>query len=475
MLTSSAVTLLTISTTVGSLEPVARALVPALVSYALRSTLVLAAAWIVAVLLRGSAAATRHAVWAVAITTVAVLPLLSRAAPPIDIPVRALPSTTPAVPVAPARPVRRTLAPASARASAALASHRVTTTLLPDLRHVSSHPEPIPTTPDLSLLIVAAWMLGTICLVIRFVVGTMVVWQRALMAESVSETEWVMLARGVARELGIRRPVTLLMTRVRTIPVTWGVIYPVVLLPVQAADWSPGRRRAVLLHELAHVARFDAATQLLGRLVLAATWFNPLTWLAVRHMRTERERACDDVVLRRGTQASTYATDLLTIVRTLQSAGEPGFAALAMARHAELEGRLLFILDARRRRETLSARRSMLSLAAAAPFIVLVAAIRPSARAVRPVSALASVPITSTVVPEVAPAPSAVQSASSQAAHLTRVAPTLPPAPPATFRVISEGPMSVPLGATVSALPTPSRSAAPRRAVQSKPNSQAVG
>ena len=129
MLTSSAITLLTTSTTAGSLERVARALAPGLASYALRSTLVLALAWIVAMLLRRSTAAARHAVWAVALTTVAVLPLLSRAAPPIDVPVRALPSIAPAVSVAPARPVRGTLAPASGRASAAQQTMNIRTSL----------------------------------------------------------------------------------------------------------------------------------------------------------------------------------------------------------------------------------------------------------------------------------------------------------------------------------------------------------
>ena len=184
----------------------------------------------------------------------------------------------------------------------------------------------------------------------------------------------------------------------------------------------------------------------------------PLTWLAVYRMRAERERACDDVVLRCGTQASTYATDLLTIVRTLQSAGEPGFAALAMARHAELESRLLFILDAHRRRAIPSARRSMLALAAAAPFILLVAAIHPLARAVPqapvvvPVVHIASSAIAATPLPS--PVSTSVAHTPVHASLLVPAAPLLTPHP------TSDGPASMPVTAVASASPAPTQSVA---------------
>ncbi len=365
-------------------EHAARSLLGGLVDYTVRASIVLLAAWVVAALLRRRAAATRYAVWAVAIAMVAALPCLSRVTPAIAV---SLPAVAPIA--------RTTTGPGLSEAATASAR----TPVQPALSHsargrsvileprgartppVVAHADRVAIDLPLALAVAVVWLVGALCLVVRFVLGTVVVWRRALIAEPVADSEWVMLARDVARELGIRRPVTLLMTRSPMVPVTWGVIYPVLLLPSDAMTWPRARRRVVLLHELAHVARFDAATQLVGQLVLAANWFNPLAWLAMARMRAEREGACDDVVLTRGTRASAYAEDLLTLVRGLTPSVAPAFAALAMARRSELEGRLRFILDAHRSRAVSSARASVLSLATAAPFVLLLAAVRPSVRA----------------------------------------------------------------------------------------------
>ena len=118
---------------------------------------------------------------------------------------------------------------------------------------------------------------------------------------------------------------------------TFGVLRPTVLLPEEARTWSGERRRVVLLHELAHVLRGDAATHLLARTALALHWWNPLAWTMWREFLKERERATDDLVLGAGTAASDYAGHLLEIARTMQVAprrrgGRRHGAALAVGR-----------------------------------------------------------------------------------------------------------------------------------------------
>jgi hypothetical protein len=126
-------------------------------------------------------------------------------------------------------------------------------------------------------------------------------------------------------------------------PLATGLWRSAILLPPQAFAWSTERRHAVLLHELAHIRRRDARTQLFAHYACALYWFNPFVWIAAAHLRSERERACDDEVLRLGAQPSSYASHLLDIARDLRPIRRPS-AALAMARPSELEGRLLAVL-----------------------------------------------------------------------------------------------------------------------------------
>jgi hypothetical protein len=127
------------------------------------------------------------------------------------------------------------------------------------------------------------------------------------------------------------------------------------------------------------VKRRDCLTHLVAQVVCAAYWFNPLAWMAARRLRTERERACDDLVLGSGARPSRYAGDLLDLVQTLNGPTAPAAAALAMARRTEIEGRLLSILDAAVRRGPLSPRRIAGALVVAAFGVVTIAAVRPVA------------------------------------------------------------------------------------------------
>jgi Tol biopolymer transport system component len=162
---------------------------------------------------------------------------------------------------------------------------------------------------------------------------------------------------------------------------TWGLLRPVVLLPADAENWSEERRRLVLLHELAHVQRADCLTQFLAHLACALYWFNPLTWLAARQLRVERERACDDQVLAGGVKASAYAEHLLEIARLARRASCASVAAVAMARPSQLEGRLLAVLDANRSRTAVSRLAALVAVVAGSGIVVPLAALEAAARA----------------------------------------------------------------------------------------------
>jgi len=164
-------------------------------------------------------------------------------------------------------------------------------------------------------------------------------------------------------------------------PVTCGLFSSAILLPEDADDWPDERRQVVLVHELAHVKRWDCMTQLFAQIACSVYWFNPLVWLATRQLRIERERACDDQVIDVGTKASEYAGHLLEMARAFRSSRCSSLAAVAIARRSELEGRLLAILDPALERRGLN-RPAAISVCAIIVFMILpLATLRLSAKA----------------------------------------------------------------------------------------------
>src|SRR5262249_33106515 len=124
----------------------------------------------------------------------------------------------------------------------------------------------------------------------------------------------------------------------------------------------------------------DCLTHLVAQLACAAYWFNPLAWIAARRLRTERERACDDLVLASGTRGSDYADQLLDIARVMRAGRFPAVlagATLAMAHRSQLEGRLMAILDPSIPRRGLTRARALAAVAMFALLIVPVAAVQP--------------------------------------------------------------------------------------------------
>jgi beta-lactamase regulating signal transducer with metallopeptidase domain len=257
-------------------------------------------------------------------------------------------------------------------------------------------------------IVTALWLLGAVFVLLRLAIGTWRVGQLAREGTRVEDGVWLSLTQRLANTLGVTRPLILLRGERLAVPVTWGVIYPAVLLPQDADQWTEERRRFVLVHEMAHVKRFDALTQLLAQLSLAIFWFDPLVWVAAHRMRVEREHACDDYVLRDGTTPSLYASELLEMVRSISTRkhdrAAPAFAALAMARRSEFEGRMLSILDPKLDRKTLNKRGTLMTGIIVALLTIPLAALRPFYQAPAQAATLPQSGKPATVVAPAAPA-----------------------------------------------------------------------
>ena len=302
---------------------------------ALKSAMILAAARLITLLMRTKAAGARHLVWTTALAAALALPLLTVSLPALKI---ATPVFRPETGAA----FGATAIAADNAASSPAASARA----LSQARGASR--------VDWRSLAMLIWVLGAAAALLRMAIGYFVIWRLRRKLKPFPD----------AGGTGV------LEAPSGTMPMTVGVVKPVVLLPSDAIGWSDDRRRAVLLHELAHVRRGDPAMQLLARTAVAMYWWNPLAWIAWREFVKERERAADDVVLGSGFRASDYAAHLLEIARSFRPAMAMG---VAMARRSQLEGRLLAILDSN------AARRAPGRVAASIAAITAMAIIAPLA------------------------------------------------------------------------------------------------
>jgi hypothetical protein len=213
-----------------------------------------------------------------------------------------------------------------------------------------------------------AYSAGVLLLFARLIRQQFTVGRLLARAIPLDDRQWSALLAETAAAMGVVRPVRLLQSADVAMPIACGILRPGVLLPVAAGTWTMERRRAVLLHELAHVSRRDCLTQTIASLACAVHWFNPLAWWAARQLRVERELACDDRVLASGTGAREYAGHLLEIAYAGSGRCTPALA-VGMARPGQLEGRMLAALDDSRRRARPS-RRFRLATAACAVVMI---------------------------------------------------------------------------------------------------------
>ncbi|MBK5189176.1 MAG: M56 family metallopeptidase, partial [Gemmatimonadaceae bacterium] len=193
-------------------------------------------------------------------------------------------------------------ASSSGSASNTASSHIATSSLATSPRVAAlsalsslAHATPLP--HSLRELALAVWLLGVIVGLAWIAAGRIGLARVRRRATPLTSYEWRAILEAEAMHARVARPVALLMSADVSTPVTWGILSPVIALPEAAREWPHDRRRVVVMHEMAHIARRDSATQLMATLACVAYWIHPLVILAARRLRAECERACDERVL----------------------------------------------------------------------------------------------------------------------------------------------------------------------------------
>lgn len=226
-----------------------------------------------------------------------------------------------------------------------------------------------------------------------------------------------------------------------SVPITVGVLRPLILLPPDWEQWDDAKLQAVLAHEQSHVLRRDPLTQSISLLYRAIFWFNPLSWWMHRHLVTLAELASDEAALSRGADRKQYARTLLGFFETLQSSpSRIRWHAVSMARSGQAKQRVERILEWKGT-VAMNLKRSLAVtiIVLAIPVVMLVAAVRP----VKHVSGqevpvlYQSAPPAPTVTPAVRVAGVPPVPAIAPSGPATAVAPMAPSAPGMAAAVVA--------------------------------------
>jgi len=386
-----------LSSGIALLSVLGAAWLPVLVDAAVKGTVILIVASIVSLFVRRASAAARHLVWFLALVGLLGLPALSVALPGwqvlpgwFDLGRTAALDTQEAVPPASDEPAAPPAADSPPWSAGHSAGRPEASPSQPRPLGAASGTPPAPEAGasrsgspamNLRIWILPLWAAGAALSLAPVAIGLVSLRRLRRTSRRVADGPWAALLERLSAELGLKRRVVLLRSSRRSMPMAWGLVRPKLLIPEEAEGWSSECLRAVLLHELAHIKRWDCLTQLVSRAACGLYWFNPLAWLALHRMVAEHERACDDVVLAAGGRAPEYAEHLLEVASRLPAARFSLGVGIALARPSRLEGRLLAILDRKRSRRAVTRAAALGSILALAAVLVPLAVMRPTVQA----------------------------------------------------------------------------------------------
>ena len=415
-----------------------------------RALVVLVVAWLAASVLRRRSAALRASLWTAALVGLVALPVFSGITPAWTLPVLPVRDVSPEMVVAsPAAGPESTTAGAARRDDAKPVGdvERPASSLVASAASVDGHVpagpgestprRPLFPAPAVAAAISLAWAVVAMVLLARLVASHLraarVLRHPARDEADTADQSWMRLIDDTRAQLGLKRRVGVCATDAVAVPAIVGLRHPVLLVPMDSAEWSDDARRAVALHELAHVSRWDVIGHVTGQVACALYWFVPAVWLGARRAAALREEATDDVVLKAGVRPSTYAASLIDLARRC-AVGDAMAASLAMASPDHVHQRVAAILNASADRTANSVGGAVVVFVLAAGVVGVLAATAPGPRETQQVPAI---PATLPALPAL-PAPAAEPAPPSQPSEPARPATSLqaeqaPPAPPAAL------------------------------------------
>ena len=172
-------------------------------------------------------------------------------------------------------------------------------------------------------IVAAIWAAGSLILLCCWIIH----WRRMAVDRrnarpATKGLEFSVLQRVQALQ-NMRRPIAIAISDTSPEPGIFGIWRPTLVWPRGISErLNEAQIEGIIAHEVAHVQRRDNLTAALHMLVQAIFWFHPIAWWLQRRLLEERERACDEAVMRLGGVPEVYAESVLRACRF--SVGSPG-------------------------------------------------------------------------------------------------------------------------------------------------------
>jgi beta-lactamase regulating signal transducer with metallopeptidase domain len=193
------------------------------------------------------------------------------------------------------------------------------------------------------------WILATSTVILRLAIG---LWRLRSLRRSCVMVDAAGLDPAVGRtvaEFNSIRSASLATSDRVSVPAAIGFFRPLVVLPSWLLRELPGEElNVILLHEFAHLRRWDDWTNLLQKMLRAVFLFHPAIWWIDNRLSLEREMACDDIVLATTANPRGYAQCLISLLEKNLARRRWAMAQALVDRAHEVSLRLTRILDASR-------------------------------------------------------------------------------------------------------------------------------
>ena len=161
-------------------------------------------------------------------------------------------------------------------------------------------------------IIMVIWIFFFLLSFLRLITGLAAVHRLRHYKTHPVTTDWKTKLEQLQRMIGVRCSVFLLQSELVKVPMVFGILKPVIFLPLGLLTHLPAEQvETILLHELAHIRRRDYLVNLLQHIAEAIFFFNPaIRWISSL-IRQEREASCDDIVVASCKQKTDYLNALI--------------------------------------------------------------------------------------------------------------------------------------------------------------------